>query len=140
MKEFKKIDIVQIPINILDKRFLTNEFKLLKKKFKFEVHARSIFLQGILLQKENERPQYFKKWFKIFKKWDQIKIQDKIGICLKFVHSLYIVDKIIIGIKNANQLNEIIKNINYKKKINSNILSSKSLNLIDPRKWKIKRS
>ena len=48
-----KPDIIQVPINILDKRFTSIKFLKLVKKYKIIVQARSIFLQGLLFQKKN---------------------------------------------------------------------------------------
>ena len=60
--KFFKIDIIQIPLNILDNRFLKGGFlKKLKKKVK-EIHARSIFLKGLLLKDSLSRPKYFDRW------------------------------------------------------------------------------
>ena len=49
-----KVDIIQCPINIFDKRF--EKSGLLKKKKNIELHARSIFLQGLLLQNTKNIP------------------------------------------------------------------------------------
>ena len=66
INEHFKIDMIQIPLNILDRRI--NFKKILKtaKKEKIEIHVRSIFLQGLLLKEKNEIPTYFNKWNKIF--------------------------------------------------------------------------
>ena len=45
-------DIVQFPVNVFNQSFFEeNLLKKLKKK-KIELHARSIFLQGLLLKKK----------------------------------------------------------------------------------------
>ena len=66
VKELNKIltvftpEIIQLPINIINQSFLEkNLLKSLKKK-KIEIHARSIFLQGILLQNYENLPDYFR--------------------------------------------------------------------------------
>ena len=46
---FFKPDIVQIPINILNQNFLKNNFLKKIKKYGIEIHVRSVFLQGLLL-------------------------------------------------------------------------------------------
>ena len=45
------IDVVQIPYNILDKRVIYSGWYRKLKKIGIEVHARSIFLQGLLVNK-----------------------------------------------------------------------------------------
>ena len=44
-------DVVQLPINVFDRRFLKKEILQKINNNKIEIHIRSIFLQGILLKK-----------------------------------------------------------------------------------------
>ena len=73
LKEIKKIlkkykiDVLQIPFNVLDQRLLNSNFLGLLKRRKIEIHARSIFLQGLTLN-ENLAPTKLKK-SKDLKKW-----------------------------------------------------------------------
>ena len=64
-------DIVQIPFNIFDTRF---DKGLLLKNLQSSstlIQARSVFLQGILLQSPKERPKYFLEWQDIFDEYDR---------------------------------------------------------------------
>ena len=62
------IGVIQCPYNILDKRILTTGwFDKLKKGI--ETHVRSIFLQGLLVNKLVYKKKYFKKWRHIFRNW-----------------------------------------------------------------------
>ena len=45
-----KFDIVQFPFNIFDNRIENSKYILKLKDQKVELHARSIFLQGLLLE------------------------------------------------------------------------------------------
>ena len=56
------LDIVQCPYNILDKRILITGWFDKLKKLGIEVHARSIFLQGLLVDKSLIKKKYFRKW------------------------------------------------------------------------------
>ena len=60
-----KIDIVQLPINIIDRRFVKSAWLRRLKKNNVEIHARSVFLQGLLLSKSLKTIKYFKKWQKL---------------------------------------------------------------------------
>ena len=53
------VDIVQLPLNILDQRFLTSGMLRAMKRQGIEIHARSLFLQGILLTHPRALPAYF---------------------------------------------------------------------------------
>ena len=135
------IDVVQIPYNILDKRVIYSGWYRKLKKIGIEVHARSIFLQGLLVNKSIYKKKYFKKWNILFKKWfKSLKIHNisPIDYCLNDL-SFYDFDQIIIGINNYDNLNEII---NFKKIKNIKLIkiATSDKKLIDPRKWKLDES
>lgn len=133
------LNVVQCPYNILDQRiFNTGWFDRLKYKG-IEIHARSIFLQGLLVNKLVYRKQYFKRWHKNISnwfKWLENNNISPIDYCLSDLLSRDF-DKIIIGINNLDNLKEIInfRKIDIKKKLNFRL---NDLKLIDPRKWKKK--
>ena len=141
LKKFN-FDIVQIPINIFDRRFLKNNYLIKLKRKGIEIHARSIFLQGLLLLDYTHLPKYFKKWSKLFKEWDEWNIknnQKKILTCLNFIYKIQHLDKVVLGVSSYKQFNEIIslkltKNTKYPKKI-----FNLSKNLVDPRSWENRR-
>ena len=130
-------DIVQCPYNILDKRILTTGWFDKLKNLGIETHIRSIFLQGLLVNKFVHKKKYFRKWEKIISEWFLYLENNKISpidyclsdlLCCDF-------DKVVVGINNSDSLREII---NFKK-INTNKLLSLKINnlkLIDPRTWK----
>ena len=131
------IDVVQCPYNILDKRILNTGWFNKLKKLNIEIHVRSIFLQGLLVNKSIYKKPYFRKWQQKISDWF-IWLENNnispIDYCLSDL--LYCeFDKIIIGINNFDSLKEIInfKKINIKEMLNLEINDTK---LIDPRKWK----
>ena len=54
-----KPDIIQCPINFFDNRLTKNNFLKRFSDKGIEIHARSIFLQGLLLQDGNKIPEEF---------------------------------------------------------------------------------
>ncbi len=132
------LDVVQFPYNILDKRIIYSGWLRRLKENGIEVHIRSIFLQGLLVNKSVCKKKYFKKWQKLFFKWfESLKINNisPIDYCLNDLMS-YDFDQIIVGINNHDNLNEII---NFKKIKKNNKLKKIKISdrrIIDPRKWK----
>jgi aryl-alcohol dehydrogenase-like predicted oxidoreductase len=133
-----KIDVVQCPYNILDKRIIySGWFKRLKKK-KIEIHVRSIFLQGLLVNEKLNKKNYFKEWEIFFLKWFNFLQYNKISpinYCLNDLLS-HNFDQIIIGINSRDDLKEIL---NFKLMKNKDKLYDFAINdlkLIDPRNWK----
>lgn len=134
-----KIDIVQCPYNIFDKRIINSGwFRKLKKK-KIQVHARSIFLQGLLVDSDLHKNKYFKEWKSIFSNWFKYLIKNKISPVQYCINDLlsHDFDKIIIGINSEDNLKEIFNFKVLKKKFKFINMSASESKLIDPRKWKI---
>ena len=104
------------------------------------MHARSIFLQGLLLFKDSSYPKYFCKWRNIFIKWHSFLDKNKISPlegCLTFIKKQKLVDKIIIGVESSKQLSEIIKVLKKNIKVsNFNLLGVNDEKLTKPIFWK----
>ena len=105
------IDLIQLPLNVLDQRLLTSgTLKDLKKK-KIEIHARSIFLQGLLLKSPEELDPFFNPVRPILKKYHQYieSIQlTPLQSAISFVQHVAEVDHLIIGIENLAQFNQLL--------------------------------
>jgi aryl-alcohol dehydrogenase-like predicted oxidoreductase len=133
------IDIVQIPLNLIDRRF---EKKSLLKELhtrKIEIHSRSTFLQGLLLMGSLDLPEFFKKWsnlFKDFQDWTEKNNISKIRACLNYPISLSSISRIVIAVNNINQFNEIINIYNKNEILEFPDLSINDVDLIDPRNWR----
>ena len=60
-KKFKP-DLIQTPLNVFDQRIIHSGWIKKLKKDKVEIHARSIFLQGLLLRRRGNLPKQFYKF------------------------------------------------------------------------------
>ena len=91
-----KPDMVQVPINIFDQRFLDK--KIIKKliKSKIEIHARSIFLRGNLIENNEFESVSVKKKIQQFEKWCELKKVDKISACINYVRQYKFISNIIL--------------------------------------------
>ena len=103
-------DIVQAPFNIIDRRIIDSGWAERLKKDDIEIHTRSVFLQGLLLIPKLKRSEKFSPWQYIFDEWDRW--LDKVGLtaheaCLRFAISHDIIDRVILGVDNAEQLSEL---------------------------------
>ena len=140
-KKFK-IDVIQLPFNIIQNEFSDLELINLKKKFKsLEIHARSVFHQGLLLKKikKSKNPKFKNLMNEQNKILDQLlnickkKNCDLLDLCVSYVTQKKFIDKIVIGVENTKELSQIlnyrkVKNINFKK-----IIYNKSI--LDPISW-----
>ncbi len=132
------IDIVQLPINIINQEILNSGFLKVLKSKNIEIHARSCFLQGLLLMDYNKIPLKFKKWSNIFLDWHRWLEENNINAvqgCLSFINSIDDIDKVIVGIQNETQLKELVNYSNNKDIKNFPDLFCKDTDLIDPSNW-----
>ena len=133
-----KIQVVQCPFNLLDRRIVTSGWYNKLKLKKIEVHARSIFAKGLLVNNKFYKEKlYFKKWQKIFSNWFQWLNKceiNPIDYCLNDLQN-YDFDKIVIGINSKDNLQKIVnfKKIKFKNKVFKFNINDKKL--LDPRKW-----
>lgn len=142
LNEKIKLDIVQIPLNIFDQRFLSKNLLVEAKKYGIEIHIRSIYLQGLLLQPLEKLDLYFKPYFDLFEKYDIFLQSQKItriqAVC-NFNNNLDHIDSIIFGVCSQNQLKEFIndyKEMLLQEKLNFTQFSSNMKDVIDPLTWK----
>jgi len=143
LKEIKKIlkfwkpDIVQFPFNIFDNRILNSKWLEILKKLRIKMYARSVFLQGTLIDDSSSFifKKKYKHLFNKFNYWCNKNNITRIQACLHFVKQYKEIDYLIVGFNNYNQLKEIIDLFNKKQIIIPNKFSNNNINLIDPRKW-----
>ena len=135
-KKFKP-DILQCPYNVLDRRLEKNNLIAFLKKNKIEIHVRTIFLQGLLIQDYSLLPNKFLRWKKIFKKFNEsmsyYNVSNLKG-CLNFIDKNKYINKILVGVDNLDHLKEIV---NFKRKKNMIFprFDFKNEKLINPSKW-----
>ena len=93
-----KIDLVLLPFNIFDQRTLKKNFLKSLKEKNIEIHARTSFLQGLLLMPRKDIPLKFSKYYKYFDNWEKLvkKLKkSKYEICLQYALSNNILIKLL---------------------------------------------
>jgi aryl-alcohol dehydrogenase-like predicted oxidoreductase len=104
------LDLVQVPLNVLDDRLVATGWSGRLKDQGTEIHVRSAFLQGLLLMPSGQRPTKFARWADIWSEWSRWLERNKLTplqACLAYVLSFAEVDRVIIGVDSLAQLNEI---------------------------------
>jgi len=135
--KFWKPDIVQVPFNVIDNRILSSGWLEILKRFKIKIFARSIFLQGLLINK-HDNLKFNKKHKMVLNRFKQWCFQSKISpvkACLHFVKQFKNIDYLIVGLNNYKHLKQIIDCYNEHQLKIPKIFSTNDLNLIDPRRW-----
>lgn len=133
-----EFDIIQLPINVLDNRLLKSGWLTQLANLGMELHARSVFLQGLLLMPPNSRPSKFLRWqdkWLIWDKWLKEKELSPLQACMGHVLSIKQIKNIIVGIESLEQLKEIIGSLDDIPPQLPEELDLNDENLLNPSKW-----
>lgn len=140
----KEIDLIQLPFNLLDNSSLREKILLKAKNLGFEIHTRSVFLQGLFFKDSNS----LKGNLKLLKN-ELIKISNEVrreeinDLALNYVFNKKFIDGVLVGVDNLSQLDNnltILKNSNFEdshlfKYIDS--IKVSNLKMLNPVNWKL---
>lgn len=127
------IDVIQLPYNLVDRRI--ENFRNIISKSKIEIYARSIFLQGSLLKKVKEIKNLATIYEKV-RKFTKKNNQSNLDLSLNFVLNNDLVDKIIVGVRNSQEINKLINYKFVRKKIKIKFTKNEKNFAYNPSKWK----
>ena len=133
------LDLVQAPLNLVDRRLATSGWLDLLRERGVEVHVRSVFLQGILLASRSDRPPAFSRWENLWKVWQDWQ-QDHEDIspmeaCLGYVQSVPGIEAAIVGVETKDQLLDLIKASERSISAPWPEVSSIDPDLVNPSRW-----
>ncbi len=131
-----EIDVVQIPINVLDQRFDGQPLIDSLRSNGATIQARSIFLQGVLLSPAAAaklgQSASLDRWFTSFPGM----IEARLTPALAYVFSREWVDEVIVGVTNANELAQVRRAVLSDAAVDEwEQYASNDTEIIDPRLW-----
>jgi aryl-alcohol dehydrogenase-like predicted oxidoreductase len=104
-------DIIQAPLNVIDRRLIESGWLDRLSRQGTEVHVRSVFLQGLLLLSPANRPEKFSRWNPLWGRWQQW-LSDTcltpLQACLRFALMHQQVDRVIVGVDSLRHIQEIL--------------------------------
>lgn len=107
----RPIDLVQLPLNVLDQRLLKDGHLDALKQRGVEIHVRSAFLQGILLMPATDLPPHFESvrhHLSHFHSDIECHGLTPAAGALAFLKSQSAIDEIIVGVTSVEQLQELL--------------------------------
>jgi len=139
--KIEDLDVIQVPINLIDKRLIDNGFlKRAKDKGK-TILARTVFLQGLFFKKViPSELKGFLPYQNAINKICADENMDAAELALRYVLGIEQVDSIAVGMETVDQLKRNIE-IMKKQKLSDKILSeienigSAPENIINPSLW-----
>lgn len=106
------LDLVQAPLNILDRGLVETGWAARLHDAGVEVHTRSAFLQGLLLMPAGRRPAKFNPWTNVWCAWDgwlERQGLTPLKACLRYVTNLPQINRVVLGVDTAAQLQQIVQ-------------------------------
>lgn len=132
------IEVIQFPANVLDRRLevLRSEATLNQKTSNKVLQARSIFLQGLLLNNFSDFPTNLIPYKKIIENWLDWNVLNGFNLLESNLSEVLIhqeLNEIVLGINSVDHLRELIgSKLNVSRFNHSQEIPNE---LIDPRKW-----
>ena len=135
------MDIVQAPLNVFDQRLAADGYLYRLKDAGFEVHARSVFLQGLLLLEPDRLDPFFGSLsgrLAAFHEAAGAYGMTPLEASLSFVLRHKEIDRVIVGVCSREELEEVMKA--YRKAsglVDCSGFSLRDERMINPANWKI---
>ncbi len=107
-----EIDIIQVPVSILDQRLIQSGHLKALNELGVEIHARSIFLQGLLLMNPNKLSAQFDSAYKLLNKLYMVCTQcgtTPLSACIRFVLELPEIKQLVVGVTSKKELVDIFE-------------------------------
>jgi hypothetical protein len=133
------VDLVQAPLNLIDRRLRTSGWLQRLHDAGVDIHARSAFLQGLLLMPRSAIPAKFAPWRQLWDAWhDWLAARRNISaaqVCIGFVQSFPEVNKVVVGVESAAQLEQLIVAANAQPITDWPAIETDDEMLINPSNW-----
>lgn len=104
-------DLVQAPYSLIDRRLYSSGVAQRLVDSGVEIHARSAFLQGLLLMSAERRPGKFHRWHELWSRWDRWLRDRSISpaqACLGFVLAQPSIARVVVGAETLSQLDGLL--------------------------------
>lgn len=132
--------LIQVPVNIVDQRLAQSGHLAKLKSRNIEVHARSVFLQGILLMPPEEMPDYFHQFGSELSNYTGFLARHGLSPlegAMSFLRDLVEVDVALIGVTCRTELQECVTAFRtaQKTKTDFSAVACRNERLLNPALW-----
>lgn len=134
-----QIDLVQAPLNVIDRRLEASGWLSRLHQEGVEVHTRSAFLQGLLLMPRDKIPGKFEAWATLWDSWASELEENYLSAAaasLSYPLSLPEVGRVVVGVDNVDQLKSLIAASQIQlPQHDFSFMASEDQMLINPSNW-----
>ena len=140
LKKFKP-DLIQLPLSVLDQRMITSGHLELLKNDGVEIHARSVFLQGLLLMPLSIIPAFFEPIRPLLTRWHAAAHAQGLTVnqaALSFVKNIPYVDTVLVGLDSLEQFRSCLDDFAIEINFDATELASNEPIFVNPSLWQLK--
>lgn len=133
-----EFDLVQAPFNLLDRRLIHSGWLSRLAASGVEVHARSVFLQGLLVMPGSRRPKKFDRWAPLLERYTRW--LDETGLtplqaCLRDALSVSDISRVLVGVDSLAQLEANLEAADGAPPPIPEWLATSDTDLLNPFRW-----
>jgi len=132
------LSVLQLPVNVFDQRLLKAGVLAELEQRGVAVHARSVFLQGVLLSRPDALPKSFARWAPELERYREYLVARSVSTmqaAIGFAAALPAVETVLIGVTSSVQLDECVTAYRKGCGLDLSEFASDDVDLLDPRKW-----
>lgn len=136
--QLDSIDIVQLPLNVLDQRMLRSGWIARLKDRGIEVHARSSFLQGLLCIDPAKVSARHSAALPALRRFHADRGEAGLtapAACLAFVSRIAGVDAVVVGVKSVAQFADVLTAAAARWEADFSVYAVDDPEIVDPRRW-----
>ena len=133
-------DLIQLPFSVLDQRLLLSGHLQHLKNNGVEIHARSVFLQGLLLIPLDKIPKYFDPIRPLLTHVHKSAEEQGLTVnqaVLSFVKNNPYIDTVLVGVDNLIQLRSCVNDFMVKESFDASGLACSDPLFVNPSLWRL---
>lgn len=133
-------DLVQLPLNVFDQRFLRDGALRRLRQAGTEVHARSALLQGLLVLDPDDTDPYFQPWRELLRRWQAACLRAGVQpqhAALAFVTDCLEVDCCVVGVESLQQLRDLLAGLDNVPDLEWSSFACDIPALLNPSQWRL---
>ena len=133
-------DLIQLPVNVLDQRLVNGRYIETLKERGVEVHARSVFLQGLLLMQPENTPGYFAPLRPLLRRYREVAAEQGLTptqAALAYVRDLPGIDMVVVGVTDRAQLCQCAEDFAQTRHFAGTGLACDDPSFVNPALWRL---
>jgi aryl-alcohol dehydrogenase-like predicted oxidoreductase len=131
------MSVVQGPLNVFDQRIVHSGWLKRLKSRGFEYEARSLFLQGVLVEDKEKLPPYFERFSDYLDAWSRFvssEGQSLVNMAITAISGTEGVSRLVVGVNSQSHLLEVIRAAKCTRRPQG-LDFAVPTELLDPRAW-----